>query len=80
MDLSESERLMLAKICAHDGAWNWYQLGRACLGLLNSPAEFTLKRLVDTGLIEEMPFEDEPLPRLHITNRGRRELEKAGRS
>ena len=68
--LSESQRVLLRAIHAHDGQWNWYKLGRACVGSLDSPADLTLKLLLDAGLIEERPFEGEPLPRLHVTEEG----------
>ena len=74
MRLSRSQRVMLDFIGRRSGAVNWYQLGRACLGRLDSPADFELGSLIDAGLIEERPFDDEPLGRLWITAEGSRSL------
>ncbi len=74
MSLSKSQRVLLETIFSHDGQWNWYKLGRACLSLLDSPADLTLKPLLDAGLVEERPVENEPLPRLHITDAGKEAL------
>jgi len=71
MQLSRSHLILLRAIHAHDGEWNDYKLGRACLGKLDSPADFTLRPLLDAGLIEERKVADEPLPRLFTTEAGR---------
>lgn len=78
MSLSKSHRLLLEMIYAHDGEWNWYKLGRACLGRLDSPADFTLTPLLHSGLVEEVRFENEPLPRLRITAAGKAVLDPCG--
>lgn len=74
MNLSHSQRLLLETIVAHDGQWNWYKLSRACLDLLDSPADLTLKPLLEASLIQERPQENEPLPRLHVTEAGKEAL------
>ena len=75
MGLSRSQLILLEAIYAHDGEWNYYKLGRACLSRLDSPADFTLRPLLDSGLIEEQNAEDEPLPRLYMTDAGKRAVE-----
>lgn len=77
MALEKSQQILLETIFCHDGEWNWYKLGRACLHLLDSPADLTLKPLLSEGLVEERPVEHEPLPRLHITEAGKAALHKA---
>lgn len=74
MLLTRSQRILLNVIYAHDGLWNWYKLGNYCLGRIESPAEFELKELRSLGLIESKPFENEPLPRLFVTDLGRMEI------
>jgi len=73
--LTSGQRLLLETIRAHQGEWNWYKLGRACLHRLESPAEFTLDPLVQAGLVETREFENEPLPRILITQRGEEALD-----
>lgn len=62
---------------------NWYKAGRVALGKLSSPGRFTeeLRALVDRGLVRESPPVDgETLPRLQLTNEGRRALIEANES
>lgn len=73
--LTASQRLLLEAIAKYDGQWNWYKLGRLCLFKLDSPDDFVLSPLVDAGYVEERPFEGEPLPRLHLTDRGKAALQ-----
>jgi hypothetical protein len=75
MTLTASQRLLLETIAKYDGQWNWYKLGRLCLSKLDSPGDFALSPLVDAGYIEERAFEGEPLPRLHLTDRGKSALQ-----
>ena len=70
MRLTRSQRVLLDFIGRRTGVVNWYQLGRACLSRLDSPADFKLGSLLDLGLIEESPCGDEPLGRLWITEEG----------
>lgn len=74
MQLSRSQLILLEAIHAHDGEWNDYKLGRACLSRLDSPADFTLRPLLEAGLIEERNVGNEPLPRLYITKTGKAAL------
>ena len=74
MTLTRSQRILLETISKYDGEWNWYKLGRPCLGDLDSPAEFTLKPFLDAGYVEERPTAGEPLPRLHLTQAGKEAL------
>ncbi len=74
MNLSKSQRILLETIFAHDGNWNWYKVGRACLSLLDSPSELTLKPLLDARYVEERSTNNEPLPRLHVTEAGKQAL------
>ncbi|QVL31400.1 hypothetical protein KIH39_21520 [Telmatocola sphagniphila] len=69
--LSKSQRIILEKINSHNGEINWYKLGRACIALLANPADFSLQPLLDAEYIREQAVENEPLPRLHITDSGR---------
>ncbi len=75
MKLTNSQRMLLETIHRRDGEWNWYELGRYCLGRIDSPADFQLKALRESGLIVSRPFEGEPLQRLYITDKGRAALE-----
>jgi hypothetical protein len=75
MVLTPSQRLLLETIRQHSGEWNWYQLGRACLHQLESPADFTLDPLIRAGLVETRDSENEPLPRILITRRGEEALD-----
>lgn len=77
MILTRSQKVLLRAIQAHSGQWNWYKLGRACLGDLDSPADFTLTPLIEAGFVEEKPFENESLPRLHITTTGEAALQNS---
>ena len=72
--LSKADRLILEIIGSHDGKWNWYKVSRAYLELMDGPSELTLKALLDAGLIEERPLENEPLPRLFVTESGKQVL------
>jgi hypothetical protein len=74
LDLTRSQRILLEKIQQFDGEWTWYQLGRACLHRLDSPADFDLRPLRQAGLIEERRGEAENLSLLFITDLGRRAL------
>jgi hypothetical protein len=74
MILEKSQKIILETIYCHDGEWNWYKLGRACINLLDSPADLTLKPLLSAGLVEERSVENEPLPRLHVTAAGKAAL------
>ena len=74
MVLEKSQKIILETICCHDGEWNWYKLGRACINLLDSPADLTLKLLLNAGFVEGRPVENEPLPRLHVTVAGKAAL------
>lgn len=76
MTLSQSQRALLEMVHSHDGEWNWYKLGRACIGMLDSPAELTLRPLLEAGFVEERPFKNEPLPRIHVTDKGRQQLQQ----
>jgi hypothetical protein len=71
MTLTPSQRVLLETIGKYSGEWNWYKLGRLCLSKLDSPADFTLKPLLEAGYVEEKPYEGEPLGRLHITEAGK---------
>jgi hypothetical protein len=71
MTLTRSQRVLLETIEKYSGEWNWYKLGRLCLSKLDSPADLTLKPLLDAGYVEEKPYEGEPLPRLYITQAGK---------
>lgn len=75
MHIAESQRIILETINSHDGQWNWYKVGRVCIGLLDSPADLVLKPLLDAGYVEERAVEDEPLPRLHLTETGKQFLQ-----
>ena len=75
MVLTPSQRLLLETIRQHSGEWNWYQLGRACLHQLESPADFTLEPWIRAGLVETRDSENEPLPRILITRRGEEALD-----
>ncbi len=70
MNLSPSDLVLLRAIQAHDGTWNWYQLCRATLGDLGSPADLSLKALRELGCITSIQVEGEQLPRLRITEEG----------
>jgi len=74
MALEKSQKIILETIYHHDGEWNWYKLGRACINLLDSPADLTLKPLLNAGFVEERPVANEPLPRLHVTAAGKSAL------
>ena len=74
MLLEKNQKIILETIYCHDGEWNWYKLGRACINLLDSPADLTLKPLLKAGLVEERLVADEPLPRLHVTAAGKAAL------
>ena len=74
LNLSRSELVLLRAIQAHAGEWNWHQLGRATLGDLDSPADFSLKELRERGYIASVKIDGEPLERLHITEEGSRIL------
>ncbi len=78
MKISRSQLILLKAIHLHNGDWNDYKLGRVCLSQLDSPADFMLRPLLDAGFIEERPFNDEPLPRLHITEAGKSALQENG--
>lgn len=80
MQLTNSQRTLLKTIDKYDGEWNWYKVGRLCLAKLDSPADFTLRPLLDAGLIEERSVEDEPLPRLFMTDAGKHALEASPNS
>ncbi len=80
MELSRSQQILLEAIHTHDGEWNDYKLGRSCLSRLDSPTDFTLRPLLDAGLIEERSVENEPLPRLFMTDAGKRALEASPNS
>lgn len=73
--LTPSQRILLETIRQHSGEWNWYKLGRACLHQLESPADFTLEPLIRAGLVETRDSENEPLPRILITQRGEETLD-----
>lgn len=75
MALAKSQQILLETLCQHDGEWNWYKLGRACITLLDSPADLTLTPLVKAGFIEERPVANEPLPRLYVTAAGKAALQ-----
>lgn len=75
MYLTTSQHVLLEAIGKYDGQWNWYKLGRLCLSRLDSPADFKLSPLLDAGYVEERPFAGEPLPRLHLTDRGKAVLQ-----
>jgi len=75
MKITNSQRILLETIHTHDGQWNWYKLGRACLGLLDSPADFVLEPLFEAGYVEEHSIENEPLPRLQLTDLGKQALQ-----
>ena len=77
MELSRSQLVLLKAIHAHDGEWNFYKLGRACLSKLDSPADFTLRPLLDFGLIEERNVDGEQLARLYVTEAGKVALYEA---
>lgn len=72
--LTPSERILMEAIGRQSGAINWYQLGRACLGRLASPADFRLGVLLAAGLVEQHPHPGEPLGRLRVTAAGARAL------
>jgi len=74
--LTPSQRLLLETIRRHNGEWNWYKLGRACMHRLESPGDFTLEPLVRAGLVETRDSENESLPRILITKQGEAALDK----
>ena len=74
---TESELVILGVILEHDGEWNWYKVGRRCMNLVN-PDQLSLKSLIDGNLVEERLVDDEPLPRLFVTELGKSILETAG--
>ncbi len=74
--MTNTEKFILETIDARDGQWNWHKLGRYCMSQLENPSELTLEPLLSAGFIEERPFDDEPLPRLHITEAGKSALQK----
>lgn len=80
MELSRSQQILLEAIHTHDNQWNDYKLGRACLFRLEIPADVTLRPLLDAELIEERSVEDEPSPRLFITDAGKGALEATSNS
>ena len=76
--LTNSQRIILALVSEKDGALNWYKIGRSHLHELDSPADFdsVLKFLEENKLVELRTIENEPLPRLFITNYGKECLAK----
>ena len=71
MRLTSGQRVLLQAVSEHDGQWNDYKLGRYSMKLLDSPADFNLCPLLDTGYLEEKQVDGEPLPRLYLTDAGR---------
>ncbi len=75
MTLDNDQRIILETISTHDGEWNWYKVGRRCIGLVGKPGNLTLAPFLKAGLIVERKIENEPLPRLFMTETGKAALE-----
>ncbi len=74
MELDKNQLVILETVHSRNGECNWYKVSRRVLSLLDSPAELKLSPLLDAGLIEESSLDGEPLPRLHVTAKGKQVL------
>jgi len=74
--LTESQKTLLSLVGEKDGKLNWYKIGRNYINKFNTPADLSesFKYLEDEALIESIEIEGEPLPRLHITKKGKKVL------
>lgn len=68
--------MLLSIIADHDGAVDWYWIGRTHLHDFESPATFdeAMIALKRDGLIEDRQVDGRPLPKLHLTEKGRAAL------
>lgn len=62
----------------HDGDWNWYQIGRAAFDILTEHSEIKLSDLIAADLVDERSVEGEQLPKVSLTEKGRKLLESFG--
>jgi hypothetical protein len=73
--LSSDQRCLLDQIARFNGPTNWYQVGRAVLGKLSTPAALDeLRWLIDHGFVSEAPSGGN-LPTLELTLKGRDALQ-----
>lgn len=75
--MKKNEPMMLLSIIAdHDGAVDWYWIGRTHLHDFDSPATFdeAMIALSRDGLVEERLVDARPLPKLYLTEKGRAAL------
>lgn len=73
--LTHPELEVLRIVGKHDGNWNWYQVGRAAFDILSEHPEIKLTDFVSADLVDERTVEGEPLPKLSLTEKGRKLLE-----
>jgi hypothetical protein len=73
--LTEPKLEVLRIVEKHDGDWNWYQVGRAAFDIMSEHPEIMLSDFVSAGFVVERTVEGEPLPKLSLTEKGRRALE-----
>jgi hypothetical protein len=69
---------VLRIIAKHDGDWNWYQIGRAAYDILSEHSEIKLSDLISADLVGERSVEGEQLPKVSLTEQGRKLLESFG--
>jgi hypothetical protein len=69
---------VLRIIAKHDGDWNWYQIGRAAFDILSEHSEIKLSDLISADLVGERSVEGEQLPKVSLTEQGRKLLESFG--
>jgi hypothetical protein len=73
--LTETKLEVLRIIEKHDGDWNWYQVGRAAFDIMSEHPEIKLSDFVSAGFVDEQIVEGEPLPKLSLTDKGRKALD-----
>lgn len=71
-ELTDDQAAVLRAIARIGAGANWHKVGRVVLGHLSSPAAFetVFTELIGAGLVEEVPHDGEPIPRLRLTPKG----------
>jgi hypothetical protein len=74
--LTDTQRKLLSIIAEKEGKLNWYKIGRIHMNKFHDPTDFdaSMKFLKGENFVVEKPVDDEPLPSLFITDKGKSEL------
>ena len=74
--MTEVNIKQLKVIAENDGKWNWHKFSRFWTSNYDI-SEINLGVLIETGMIEEIKVDIEPLPRLKVTEAGYKLLQES---